>query len=191
MPGGVMGPLRALMSSPFGRPALKRIDVKVEAALRRDTAEIKRAYFSKAEVERGERVPLHVILKPYGKPEVTRTIEVEVPAATDSMRQLSVVVMGGDSAPPDVAPPDGMNDYLDAIQKAHRSTDLVAVVQSAGQGMQYKGKVLKNLPPSALAVLDDSSSTAVRSAADTEQLVVPTDWVLTGQASVRVPIRQE
>lgn len=186
-----LAPLVSIFSTPFGHPAIKHVSVNVAAALTRQTAEIKRAYFSKSQVERGEHVLLSVVLKPFGQPEITRTIEIEVPAASDLMRELNVSVLAGANAPADIAPPDSLNDFLNAIEKRHRSTELVALVQSPTQGLQYRGKLLKRLPASALAVLDDSSRTDVMNAADIQQLVLPTDWVLTGQASARVPIRQE
>ena len=170
---------------------MKRVDVKVDAELSRQTAEIKRAYFNKSEVERGETVPLTVVLKPFGRPEVTKTIPIQVPAATDILHQLVVTVIAGGNAPTDAAPPDSLDDFLDVIQKEHRNTDLVALLPIASQGMQYHGKLLKKLPPSVVGILDDSSTTDVAAAADIVQLVEPTDWVLSGQAIVRVPIRQE
>ena len=184
-------PLVAMFNTPFGSPTVKHVDVNVEAALSRQTAEIRRAYFNKSEVERGETVPLTVVLKPFGQPEVTRTIPIRVPAATDMMRQLAVIVIAGGNAPTDAAPPDSLDDYLDVIQKGHRNTDLVALLPTTSQGMQYHGKLLKKLPPSVLGILDDSSTSEVAAAADIVQLVEPTDWVLSGQATVRVPIRQE
>jgi hypothetical protein len=186
-----LAPLVDVFNTPFGHPEVKRIDVNVDAALTRQTAVIKRVYFSKSEVERGERVPLSVVLKPFGRPEVVKTIWVEVPAATDTMRQLNVAVLAGSSAPPDTAPPDSMNDFLDAIQKRHRSTDLVALVQTPSLGLQYRGKMLKRLPLSVVNVLEDFTAADIASAADVLQIVEPTDWVLSGQATVRVPIRQE
>jgi hypothetical protein len=184
-------PLLAVFNTPFGDPAVKRIDVKLEAALTRQTAEIKRAYFNKAQVERGETVPLTIVLKPFGRPETSKTISIKVPAATDTMRYLAVSVMAGGEAPADVAPPDSLDDFLDAIQKRHQNTDLVALVQTPTQGMQYRGKLLKKLPPSVVGILDDSSSSDISAAADMLQIVEPTDWVLSGQTAVRVPIRQE
>ncbi|HVM60899.1 MAG TPA: SpoIVB peptidase S55 domain-containing protein [Verrucomicrobiae bacterium] len=184
-------PLVAMVNTPFGSPAIKRLEVKVDASLSRQTAEIKRAYFGKSEVERGETVPLSVVLKPFGGPEVTKTIAIRVPAETDSMRTLTVTVLSGDAAPTDAASPDSLDDYLDVIQKGHRNTDLVALMPTTGAGMQYRGKLLKNLPPSAVGVLEDSSVANTTGAADLQQLVESTDWVLSGQATVRVPIRQE
>ena len=107
------------------------------------------------------------------------------------MRVLTVTVVGGNDAPADVAPPDNMNDYLDAIIKDHSSTELVALVQTPTQGMHYHGKLLKKLPASVVNLLDDASTRETVIAADVEQLVAPTDWVISGQATVRVPIRQE
>jgi hypothetical protein len=187
---GIM-PLVAVFNTPFGNPTVKHVDVKVEATLTRQTAEIKRAYFSKSEVERGEMVPLSVVLKPFGKPEVTKTIPIQVPAATDAMRYLVVTVIAGGAAPTDAAPPDNLDDYLDVIQKGHHNTDLVALMPTSSQGMQYHGKLLKKLPPSVVGILEDSSTGDLTGAADMMQLVEPTDWVLNGQATVRVPIRQE
>jgi hypothetical protein len=186
-----LAPLVKMFSTPFGHPKIKRVEDNVDAALVRQTADVKRAYFSKSEVERGEHIPLNVVLKPFGQPEVTKTIEIEVPAATDSMHELVIVVMAGNNAPADIAPPDSLSDYLDAVQKEHRSTELVALVQSPTQGLQYRGKLLKKLPASVLGVLDDSTRSDIVNAADIQQLVLPTDWVLSGQALVRVPIRQE
>jgi len=188
---GAVSPIARLFSSPFGRPRVKRIEFAVEAMLDRRTADIKRAYFEKAQVERGEKAKLHVVFKPFGKPEVTKTILIAVPASTDMQRELAVVVTTGNSAPPDVATPDNLNDWLNAIQKFRRSTDLVAVIQSASQGLQYRGKLLKNLPPSVLGVLGDENPFGAFGAADMQQLVTPTDWVLSGTAVARVPIRQE
>jgi hypothetical protein len=194
--GGILNiegitPLLAMFSTPFGSPTVKHIDVKVDAALTRQTADIKRAYFDKSEVQRGETVSLRIVLKPFGQPEVTKTIPIKVPAATDMLRYLVVTVVAGDSAPPDAAPPDSLDDFLDFIEKGHGNTDLVALSPTRGQGMQYHGKLLKKLPPSAIGTLDDSSTGDVAAAADISQLVEPTDWVLSGQATVRVPIRQE
>jgi len=67
----------------------------------------------------------------------------------------------------------------------------VAVIQTAGQGLQYRGKLLRNLPPSALGVLGDDNPFGPLGAADVQQLVTPTGWVLSGTAVARVPIRQE
>jgi hypothetical protein len=184
-------PIAGIFHTPFGDPKIKRLAVRVQAEQVRRTAEIKRAYFDKAELERGEHVQLHVVLKPFGQPEITKSIEVEVPASTDSMRALAVTVLGGNDAPPDVAPPDSMNDYLDAFEKSHHATDLVALVQTPSQGLQYRGKLLKKLPASVLSVLDDNSRRDINASADLQQLVAPTDWVLSGQATVRSPIRQE
>jgi hypothetical protein len=184
-------PLVAMFNTPFGNPTVRHIGVKVDATLTRQTAEIKRAYFNQSEVERGKTVPLTIVLKPFGQAEVTKTIPIQVPAATDTMRYVAVTVVGGGSAPPDAAPPDSLDDYLDLIQKGHRNTDLVALMLTSSQAMEYHGKLLKKLPPSVVGILDDSSTRDVAANADIVQLVEPTDWVLSGQATVRVPIRQE
>jgi len=74
---------------------VKHIEVRIDAALTRQTADITRAYFDKSEVERGETASLKIVLKPFGQPEVIKTIPIEVPAATDALRYLVVTVVSG------------------------------------------------------------------------------------------------
>ncbi|MCS7049750.1 MAG: hypothetical protein NZ483_10725, partial [Verrucomicrobiae bacterium] len=95
----------------------------------------------------------------------------------------------GGQAPADVAPPETMSDYLTVLEKQHRNTDLVVLVRRSGQGLRYRGKWLKNLPPSASMLLDDTSTMGITGAGDVEQIVVPTGWVLSGRAAARVAIR--
>jgi len=190
--GGLLDPqviktVAGLFATPFGKPAIKRIDVEVEAELTRRTAEIKRAYFSKTQVERGDKAELCVVLKPFGGTEEIRKIHVPVPAATENLRELAVAVLAGEQAPADIAAPESLDDLLNAVEKQHQATDLVLLVQRPGQTLQYRGKLLKQLPPSAVAVLGDDALPGV----EIQQLVTPTEWVLSGQALARVPIRQE
>jgi hypothetical protein len=184
-------PVNAFFTTPFGHPVVRRIDVQIEAVLQRRTAEITRAFFRKAQANRGEAAQLSVVLKPYNRPEVTLTIAVPVPAGTDSQRQLTVAVLAGTDAPPDIAPPDSQNDFFDALEKQHRGTELVLLVPQSSQGLAHRGKLLKQLPPSAITVLSDESATAASGQPDVQQIVVPTEWVLGGQAAARIPIRQE
>jgi hypothetical protein len=184
-------PIIAYFNTPFGYPRVHRVAMTINAVQKRQTAEIKRAYFHKSEVERGERAAFTIVLKPFGQPEISKTIELDIPAANEDAHQYVVAVVAGGKAPPDIAPPDNINDQLDAIQKLHRETDLVLLVPTEGQGLRYRGKLLKNLPASALDVLNDNSRYDVAGAADIQQIVIPTDWVLSGQTTTRIPIRQE
>jgi len=184
-------PLAAMFQTPFGRTPIQKITATVTATQNRQTAIIKGAYFTKSEAERGETVALKVLVKPFDQPETTLTFPVKVPAATDSLRTLTVVILSGAEAPSDIAPPDNLNDFLDALEKDHKNTDLVALVRLPGQGLQYRGKLLKNLPPSALDVLNGDGNNDITGTADMRQIVLATDWVLSGRAIARIPIRQE
>lgn len=188
MAGQLWQRLVALFQSPFGDPELRAVTATVEIRHERRTAEIKGAYFRRAEVERGGVAELVVMLLPFGGSEMTVAVPIEVPAY-ESQRTLVVSVLPGGQAPADVAPPETLRDYLTALEKQHRNTDLVVLVRRTGQGLRYRGRLLKSLPPSAWMLLDDASTTGISGATDVEQIVVPTDWVLTGRAVARVPIR--
>lgn len=193
---GVVAPMFAILHSPFGPPEVKQVEVDVTAALGRRTADIRRAYFGRTSVERGSRVPLMVDLKPYGGEIVTRRIEIDIPANNHSLKQLQVVVTAGDMAPIDAARPENNSDFLDMIQKQHASTDLVVMLRTLQNGLQVKGRLLRQLPPSAMNVLMESASGGMRPPArpgrggveNMEQIVDSTEWVLSGQAVATIAI---
>ncbi len=189
-PRPVTGLLR-MFNTPYGNPSIERVEVTINARLNRQTAEIKRAYFSKAELKRGEVAPLTVVLKPFDGPEVRRTVNIRVPAGRDEMKQMVVMVVDGASAPADVAPPDNLNDYLDVIQRQYRATDLVVLTPSPMLGMPLRGRMLRQLPPSVLGVLEDSSVSGGAPSPEVAHYVDPTEWVLSGRAVVRVSLRDE
>lgn len=180
-----------LFHTPFGNPTIECVRAKVDAVQERRTAEIKRAYFADTELTVGKVAPLTVVLKPFGQDEVRRVIDVMVPRLPAQANMLTVTVMDGASAPPDAAPPDNLDDYLNIIGQQRRGTDLVALVPTRMQGLQYRGRTLRNLPASVHDVLNDNNATDVNPAADVQHLVVPTDWVLTGQITVRIPVKEE
>jgi hypothetical protein len=196
--GGVIGSrvlssLQYMFHTPFGHPVVESIDVKVNVSLARNTAEIKRAYFSKSSVRRGEKAHLTVVLKPYKGDEVKKTVTLDVPATDASLAQLSVTITPGSLVSPDVAEPDSLNDYLSSIEKQHKSTDLVVLLRKNRGVLQYRGQLLKDLPASVMSVMKNSSgggyySSASAPMADVEQIVLPTKWVLRGGMSVTTKI---
>lgn len=180
-----------LFNTPFGNPTIERVRATVDAVQERRTAEIKRAYFTDTELTAGKVAPLTVVLKPFGQGEVRRVIDVMVPKLPAQANMMTVTVMDGASAPPDAAPPDNLDDFVNIIGQQRRSTDLVALVPTRLQGLQYRGQTLRNLPASVRDVLNDQGANDVNPAADVQHLVLPTEWVLSGKVTVRIPVKEE
>lgn len=189
-------PLLMIFHSPFGPPEVHGVKIDVSAELGRRTAEIRRAYFGRTSVPRGTRVPLMLDLKPFDGPIVTRRVDIDVPANAHSLKQLQVVVAAGTMAPVDAAQPETRSDFLDIVQKQHASTDLVVMLRTLRNGLQVKGQLLRQLPPSAMNVLMDSVPGGARprgrpnrgGVENIEQIVVPTEWVLSGQVVAAIAI---
>ncbi|MDA0323223.1 MAG: hypothetical protein O2923_10990 [Verrucomicrobia bacterium] len=201
-PGGgvysyqTLEPLFMIFNSPFGPPGVKGVEIDIRAELGRHTAELRRATFGRTSVRRGTRVPLLVELKPYGGPLVTQRVEIDVPAHARSLKQLQVVVAAGEMAPVDAAQPETHADFLNIVERQHASTDLVVMLRTLRNGLQVKGQLLRQLPPSAMNVLMDSAPGGARQfgrssrggVENIEQIVVPTEWVLTGQVVATIAI---
>ncbi len=188
---GALQQLSAIFNTPFGYGAVKGIRGTITTRYGRDTAVIKGAYFDRAEARAGEAVTLSVVVEPFAAPEQVVKVPLTIPSAPGKMRELTVAVMAGAEAPIDGAMPDSLTTYLDAIEKQHRATDLVMVTRQPTEGMQIRGRLFKNLPPSARSVLESQQINNVTPIADLEHTVIPTRWVLSGRGAATITIQRE
>ena len=103
-----------------------------------------------------------------------------------------MTVTGGDFAtPPELVPADSVDDLIGNIRKLHKSTDLVVSMQQPTRGVRHKGRVLPRLPRSVLDVLASANdSERPRVVFDFTQVTRATKWVLSGSASLSIPISE-
>jgi len=184
-------PITELFNTQFGDPTVQSLIVNIDAHLERRTAEIERVYFAQNEVRPGETIRLSIVLNPYGKNRELKVIELQTPLEISRNGRFEVFVVAGSQAPVNAAQPVSLMGYLNHIQKKHRSTDLVVLVRMDDKVLQHRGKLLTKLPPSVFGVLDDESALAVGRGSNHEEIVIPTDWVLSGISSAQVPIKKE
>ncbi|MBK8480752.1 MAG: hypothetical protein IPL40_06215 [Proteobacteria bacterium] len=180
--------LRALMSNPFATVAIERIDVDLSAHYDRQPLRIVALAVPANVVAPGARVPLRVTFKPFAGPEVTRSYPLTIPRLLAGS-VIVVEVGSGSSIRPEFAPPETLAQLLAQLPKSYPSRAVVVSLRSPSQGLKLRGRLVDELPPSALDTLrtgaEERDSAPLKTA---ERSVFPAPEIVLGRKELRLRV---
>jgi hypothetical protein len=158
--GGARG-LRALgelMFNPFEPVIVDRMDVDVRLELRRDVAEIVAVSVPTETVRAGDTVPVRVTLRPYAGAEYVESVPVKIPTTVRG-QAVHIEAASGVMAKPETAPAETLGTYIDNLHKYYTAANIVVTVQTPDEGAALHGRLIPDLPASALDTLRPANET--------------------------------
>ena len=183
--------LGVILNNPFAPVAVDRVRVALDIARRSDFAEITDLRVSSDEVDPGTRINLQATMRPFGGPEETRILPLEIPRSLAGTT-LRVEVAAGGAVQPEIAAPEDVGDLLDAVEKQFPQNALVVSIYGPDEGVTLRGEVVPNLPSSVLDTLRPAASSRARGKlVGAARTVVPTGRILAGRAELSLRVRKE
>lgn len=160
----VMGAVRGLrvlvplMLNPYAPVQVERIDIKVDLKFEANFGEIKEIKLPTGDLIPGERNTLKVLMSTWDGKDIIEDVPVDVPAGlAGSIVQLEVT--SGDSAKLDAAPPVDLPSLLAAFRKLLPGNVWAVTLYPAEEGVAVEGKLVRDLPASALDKLHPQTHT--------------------------------
>ena len=187
------GPLTMILSNPFERVSIDRMDFDVLVEPGNRTARITSAEPARHEAKPGEEVSVRVRVRPFGRDwdeEEEITLTVRVPADARAGK-LPIMVMPGSGVRPDIAPIRNLDEYIAGVALLKQPTTLVAMIPRPTRGLRRDGRVMPALPSSVMNVLAPASAPGPGPSSDRTLVERETDWVLTGSAGVVITVRKK
>jgi hypothetical protein len=189
--GGVRGlrVLVPLLLNPYAPVKIERVDVKVDLRFEANFGEIKELRVPTTDLIAGERNFVEVRMTTWNGTDVFERVPVDVPRAlVGSIVQLEVTA--GDSAKLDAAPPVDLPSLLAAFRKLMPGNVWTVTLNPADDGVAVDGKLVRDLPPSALDKLRPQSHTQrVQPYKPIARTVAPASRVVDGAQSMLVRVR--
>ena len=179
-----------VVDNAFGLAVVERVEVDVAMRWQRDFSYVRAVSAAAAEAEPGGTVDLRVSLSRYGAAPELRTVTLAVPRELAG-RDLDVEVAGGSEVVPDLPEPETLDDLIRNVATRYPDDALVLSVRMPGQGVTLRGRVLPNLPGSALEALrPGSSSDGGDPMQSFRRTVAPVGRVVLGRDRVRLRVRE-
>ncbi len=150
--------LDSLMNSDFEEARIDGIEADISISYSHPVAELSGGYLSVEEAEEGERVDVHVMIMPHrgGSEQIYSTYFI-VPQGMEG-KSLKISIRSGDETYPETVAPHDLDDVIDNLSKSFPPDAIVVSVQLPAQGVSIGGKIIKNLPPSALDTLSPKAA---------------------------------
>jgi hypothetical protein len=167
-----------LMFNPFKPVKLERIQLEADVAYKADFAEIVGLRLPEVQMPPGKDTYVDVMLRPYNGRPYTQRIPLHIPERLAGMT-IKLDVLPGDAARPDAAQPESLDEVIDILRtKTFPANVLVATLYTPEEGITLDGKVLPDLPDSALDTVrpaatskrTDAYRTILRTAAPLRQV---------------------
>ncbi len=169
--------------------ALKSLTISLEVVHHPQRAEIESMRLVEDDLAPGQEAHLVVTLRPYRGERVTRDIVLRIPD-DEPDGELLIQVASGTQVPPDLPPVDDLDGLLARIAAQHGATDLVAVMETTGLNLRWKGKVVRRLPNTLLAGWIPQIEGPAELSKETLRIVTPTEWVLSGTVAGKVLVNR-
>ncbi len=186
--------------NPFYPLPIRSVKMNVTLYDGHDTAAVERIYLKQGRFEPGDTVEVGVVLKPYRRPSVQKTLSLKIPSDTPSGRyQLSVrggmansmrfggLVFGGGSSDPQT-PPVNVRQMVARLGQKETNTDLVGRLILNTVAPALEGEKLSQLPPNLSALMRSDRNSGVRLERDEVRSTAPTDYVVSGTQQLVVTV---
>lgn len=186
----LFGILEAVYGNPFEESEITGVDVDLTLRFERDILQIMDASVSADEVDPGSTLPVRVTLRHYNGPEEVRVVEVPIPT-TAAGSEVELVVQAGDDVTLEQPIAHNLSDLLGIVQNRLPATSLVVSARMPSRGLRFEGRVVNNLPPSALDIMQPANqSTGPQPFATQARTSTEIGHVLSGSARLRVQVRR-
>jgi hypothetical protein len=182
--------LADLLSNPFEPAVIERIDVDIRVEYRNDVAEIIGASLPDERVQPGETLPVRVVLRPYAGKEFIEIVPVLIPHALAG-KTIKIDVAAGGLVRPDLPKPETLHGLMENLRVSYPSQSIVVSLSTPDSGVSLRGRLIPNLPDSALDTLRSANQTrradAYRVANRTAH---PCDSLVSGRQELTARVRQ-
>ena len=193
--GSVMGAVRGLrvivplLLNPYVPVTIERVDIKVDLKFEANFGDIKEVRIPTGELEAGKTNMVQVVLSSWDSKDVIEEVPVKVPATlAGSIVQLEL--SAGDAAKLDAAPPVDFPSLLAAFRSLLPGNTWAATLYPSDDGVALDGKLVRDLPASAIDKLHPQSHTQrAQVYKPISRTVSVAKRVINGQASMLVRVR--
>jgi hypothetical protein len=205
------GNVMLLMSMNKWQPIeMKSVNVNIVLESRRGDASVDRIFVKKDEFEPGETVEIGVVLRPYKRDRITRTIQVKIPEDTPDGAATLIVRGGGvgemttqssgsvsQDAMPTITGPDDLNGSDNAKQlierylQRERNNQIVAKLAFRTNTVSIEGKALTGLPSIITDLMMSPRTSSSRAVRGEVKSITQSNYVVNGAISLPISIRRK
>lgn len=183
--------LAAAYGNPFEDSRIEHMEVEIDVRFARDVVTVVDARVPSTEVDPGSDVNVYLTLQRFGEPEEVRIVPVHVPQSAAG-EKIEIAFEAGNSVQVERPEPKNLDQILDNVRAGYPATSLVVSTKLPTQGMRMRGHLVRELPGSAMDMLQLAGDSArPQIFATQERKELPMQDVVLGAARINLHVRRE
>lgn len=200
--GQDMGEITNIISgNPFYPLPIKSARMTIDISPGHNTATVERIFLKQGRYEPGDTMDIGVVLKPYRRESIIKTISLKIPTETPTGRyQLSVrggvvpqfrlggMILGGGAQDGPQSPPSNVRQMVSRLNEHETNTDIVARLVLNSVAPSLEGEKLSQLPPSLVALMRSDRNSGVRLEREEVRTLQPAGYVSSGVQQLVVTV---
>ena len=185
-----MRALTELLGNPFTPAIVDKIEVDARVEFRADSAELVALSSPGDKVRAGARLPLRVILRPYAGAEFARTLDIDVPQ-TLAGRAMKIEVTSGTQVKPEVPRAEDLRGFVENLRAYYPASSIVVSLTTRDDGASLHGRLIRNLPASALDTLKTTNQTRRADSFHViKRTIFPGSRPITGRQEITIQVEE-
>jgi hypothetical protein len=179
-----------VLNNPWEHAHVSKVEATFEVRYARDLWRLRGVELLDPVVDAGAKARLRLHLVPHNGPEITRTIEAELPGELAG-KDVEIEIVPGYDVVPELAPPENLEQLLaNEPRQTIAARSLVVQFRVPSQGIAYRGHVTERLPAFTLDSLRPQSNSSGPDAFPSwSRMVIPMDLYVDGRDKVKVKVR--
>jgi len=177
-----------VLSNPFENAEIESMNFDVNLRYGLEVSTITGAYLTAENPAPGDEVNLHVRLRAFGGEEEVLTFPLRIPIGLAEAK-IKIQIGGGDVMMPPMPTPQNLDDILNNVARFYPPKSLVVGIDVPGSGVSLRGRLLENLPASAISSLKPSVGTEdMDTHSNVLRRVYPTTHLISGKETLTVKV---
>ncbi len=188
--GNAIGSARALrilspiLFNPWSMVTVEKVAVDIKVEYKANVVNLQTLRLPDYEVPYGKKFYVSAEMQPFGGKNYWTKIPLTIPEKYAGAT-LKLEVVAGDGARLDIAPPENMEQLIDALRTSLPANTIAATIYVPDEGVTLNGQVLPELPDSAIDTVRPSTSTSRgESYKSMLRVVVPAKVVVQGRQEI-------
>ena len=179
-----------LYNNPWTHVHVEGVESTMSVQFTRDLLRLRGVDLLDPVVDAGQKARIVLHMVPFSGPEVSRTVEIALPADLAG-KDVEIEVLPGYEVPIESAAPENASQlFVNLAKQSFAPRSVVVQLRAAQLGVAFKGHVAERLPDFALDALRPvTSDLAPEPVASWVRTTVPLDKYLTGRDKVKVKVR--
>jgi hypothetical protein len=179
-----------MMNNPWNNVRIEGVEATLSVQYTRDVLRLRGVDVLDPIVDAGQKARFVLHLVPFSGPEVTKTVDVTVPAELAGKEVEIEILPGYEVAIDTAAPENAAQLFANIARQSLLPKGVVVQLRAAQLGVAYRGHVANRLPDFAFdALRTQSSDVAPEPLASYVRSVTPLDKYLAGRDKLKIKVR--